>query len=73
MALWNMQTVRYIYTHVHVHLATSTVNLSSPVLRLFQHPVFDRLLYANTEGEGLGNLSTWCHCTWPDLPGLSPP
>ena len=34
------------------------LDLSSLVPRPFPPPVFDRLQYANTEGEGLGDLVT---------------
>ena len=34
------------------------MHVFSLVPRLFQPPVFDRLQYANMEGEGLGDLVT---------------
>ena len=49
-------------THTLTHSSTHSLTLSlahslSLVPRLFPPPVFDRLQYANTEGEGLGDLT----------------
>jgi len=46
-------------------MLVSTVGLYiSLVPRPFMPPVFVRLQYANTEGEGLENLITWSQHGW---------
>ena len=49
----------HILCHVHTYVLVSRARLSySLVPRPFPPPVFDRILYAKTEGEGLGERVT---------------
>jgi len=48
----------YMYKHVHMYQHPSLVP------RPFPPPVFDRLQYANTEGEGLGDLVMCGYVGW---------
>jgi len=51
-------TCTHMHTHIHTHTHTHTYMPHSLVPRPFPPPVFDRLQYANMEGEGLGDLVT---------------
>ena len=55
-------THRHTQTHTHTHTDTQHTCIHihvSLVPRPSTPPVFDRLQYAKTEGEGLGNFITW--------------
>ena len=59
LTLLDSTTLYHGSTSLYFTLLHSTITIPSLVPRPSPAPVFDRLQYAKTEGEGLVNLTTW--------------